>query len=151
MCGNLLPQHPPDLATSRIARMQDASNGVRGLPSERRLPAAVAIELSTPVDQLTNVPGPLLRERTHGLGHTQAVACGDRIARVQLGRVVGTEGGSNAALRIPRVALSRIGLGEDDDTAGIGKGDRRAQTGDAAADHQEVTANGHGAILSMPH
>ena len=83
-------------------------------------------------------------------GHTEAVAGGDRVRDVQLGRIVGADRCGDAALGVAGIALARIGLGEDDDVAGFRQRERGAQPGDAAADDQEVAAHVHGLLSYQP-
>ena len=115
MRRHLLPQHAADLAAGRVARVQHAAHAVRRLAPERRAGRRVAIERRAPLDQLADVARSLVRQHVDGVGHAQAVAGGDRVARVQLRRIVRADGRGDAALRVAGVALARIGLGEDDD------------------------------------
>ena len=57
---------------------------------------------------------------------------------MQVGRVIVTDRSRDPALRVAGVALRRRRLGEDENTAGLGQPDRRAQTSDAAADDQKI-------------
>ena len=77
------------------------------MPSAGR-PHCVAIERRAPLEQLPHVPRPFLDEHAHGRLVAEAVAGRDRVARVQAGRVVGTDGRRDAALRVAGVALGRI-------------------------------------------
>ena len=115
------------------------------------LPVGVAIERRAPLDQLAHVARAFVgRARRTASGTHRPSPAAIVSLRVQLRRVVGADRRGDAALRVAGVALARIGLGEDDDAAGVGQRDRGAQTGDAAADHEEIAADAHGAILSMP-
>ena len=146
-----LPEHPTDLPTSRIACMKHPTHAVRRLPAERNLSRLVAIEFRAPFDELAHVPRPVVHQHVHRLHPTEVVPCHHRVAGVELRRILVAHCSRNAALRVACIALARIGLGQDDDAAGLRQGERGAQTGDAAADHEEVAAPGHGAILSMHH
>ena len=67
------------------------------------------------------------RTDTGALDFTACASTGDaaagtgRVAGVELRRITPADGGSDAALRIPGVALARIGFGEDDDATGVGE------------------------------
>ena len=115
------------------------------------IPPMLRVRLTHPKGgPIADIAGALFTQHPHGTLVAQPVARSQRVLGVQLRRVVRANGGGDAPLGVSGVAFSRIGLGENDDTADIGQRDRRAQAGDAAADHQKIPADGHGAILSMP-
>ena len=149
MRGDHLPEHLTDRSAGGVTHVQHAPHAVRGLATQRRLALLVLVEGRAPLDQLAHVARALANEHVNGLGETEAVAGRERIARVQIRRVVIAHRRGDAALRVAGVALARIGLGQQDDAADIGQRDRRAQTGDPAADHEEVGDDAHVAILSM--
>ncbi len=133
-----LPQRPANLAAGRVARVQHAADAVGGLEAERQLARRVAIEPRAPLDQLAHVPRAFLDEHAHGRLVAQSVAGANRVASMERGAVVGTDRGGNAALRVAGVALGRVGLGQNQHAAGWRERNRGAQSGDAAADDDEV-------------
>src|SRR5688572_9312973 len=100
--------------------MQDASNAVCRLPAKRRAALLVAIECA-PLEQLGDVARAVLDEHVDGGRDAQPVAGGERVPGVQLRRVIGPDGGSNAALRVPGVALAGVSLCEDHDRTQVGQ------------------------------
>ena len=103
----------------------------------------IAIEARAPLEQLVDVADAVLDQHVDRGLDAQAIARGDGVGGVLLGRVAGADGGGNAALRVAGVAFGGIGLGEDEHVAGqreIGGG---AKAGDAAADDQEIRAPRH--------
>src|SRR6185503_9581847 len=124
---------------------------VRRLARQRRRAIGLAIELHAPREQLDDVFRALAHEHVHRLGIAQPVAGGDRVARVQRRRVVGTERRRDAALRVAGVALAGVRLREHDDVAGLGERQRGTQARDAAADDEEVSAYIHWVMLPMLH
>src|SRR3970282_2421141 len=126
-----------------------ASHAVSGFTRERRPPARITIEGGAPVEKLLHLPPPLAYEHVAGFWHTESIACRHGVARMQLGRIVLAYRGSDAALGVTGIALSWIGLGQNDHVAGMGKRERGAQTGNAAADDKEVASHIHGAILPI--
>jgi hypothetical protein len=62
---------------------------------------------------------------------------------MQVGGIVGADGGGDAALRVAGVAFAGLGLREDEDVAGARQLGGGAQRGDAAADDEEVRAKFH--------
>ena len=149
MRGDHLPEHLTDRSAGRVPHVQHAPHAVRGLAAQRWLSLLVPVEGRAPLDQLAHVARALADEHVNGLGKTEAVAGGERIARVEIRRVVGADRRGDAALRVSGVALARIGFGQEHDAAGVGQRDRRAQAGDPAADHEEIGDDAHFAILSM--
>ena len=109
----------------------------------------IGVEGGAPLHELPHVARPFANEHVHRLRQTQAVARGERVLRVKIWRVVRADCRSDAALRVAGIALARIGLGQDDDTAGLGERDRRTQTGNPTADHEKIGDDAHVGILSM--
>ena len=94
-------------------------------------------------EQLVHVARAVVHEHVDRLRIAETIAGLERVARVELRRVVRTHRGGNTTLCVTGVAFSRIGLREDDDVAGLGERDGGTQTGDAAADDQEIAAYVH--------
>ena len=88
MRGHHLPEHVTDRSAGGVPHVQHAPHAVRGLTTERRLSLLVLVEGRTPLDQLANVARALANQHVNRLGETDAVAGRERIARVQVRRVV---------------------------------------------------------------
>ena len=116
------PQHAADLAAGRVARVQHAAHAVRAFARQRRLAVGVAIERRAPRRSARARSAGLRRRarRTARSSHRPSPAA-IVSARVQVRRVVGADGGGDAALRVAGVALAGLGLGEDEDVAGAGE------------------------------
>ena len=135
-----LPEHPADLATGCIVRVQNSSRAMRRLHRERRLPVRRAVESNTPRHQLSNEAGTVLDENLDCEWIAESVAGRNRVCRMQLRCITRTDGRRNASLRMTGVAFSGSGLGEDEHVAVIGDLRGRTQRGDAAADDEKVRA-----------
>ena len=144
-----LPQHPTDFPASRIACVQHAPDAVCCFASERRTAVGVPIEARSPLRQLANVRGSLLDKHTDRRFVAQSVAGANRIGRMEIGIVVRSQSGRNSPLRVPGVALGRIGFGEDEDATMRGKRDSRAQPSDPAANDQEIRGT-HADVILTP-
>ena len=143
---HLLPEHTTDLATGRIARVEHASNRVRGLTAKRRRSRRIAIERDAPRDELVDVARTVTDKHVDRLWYTEAIPGGNRVREVKLGRVVRADRCGDSALRVAGITLARIGLREHDDVAGFRQRERGAKPGDAAADDQKVAAHAHGLL-----
>jgi 3-dehydroquinate synthase len=137
-CLDAMPQRAADFAAGRIAGVKNAPNGVRGLEAESGEPALVSIEAGSPLEKLTHVLWPIVDEDAHRCFVAQAIAGTDCVGGVQRRTVAGADGCRNTALRVARVALGRIGFRENQYAAFRRKRDGGAETGDAAADYDEV-------------
>ncbi len=149
MGAHARPQEAADFTAGRVVRMQDAPDAVRGFACECRSAIRVAIERRPPRQQLADVLRSLVHEHVNRVDVAEPIAGRQRIARVQLRRIISTERGRDAALRVARIALGGVSLGEHDDVAGLRERERGTQAGDAAADDEKVAAHIHFAILSM--
>ena len=142
------PEQAANLAPRRIARVQDPPDAVRRLARQRWRAVGLAIERGAPREQLDDVPGTFANEHIDSSGVAEAIARRNRVLRVQRGRIIGTEGRGNAPLCIAGVAFAWIGLRKNDDVARIRERQRGAQTGDSAADDEEVSAHIHFGMLA---
>jgi 3-dehydroquinate synthase len=138
--ADAVPQRASDFAAGCIACVQHAANGVRGLTPERGPAARIEIESRAPVDELAHVARTFLDEDAHRRFVAQAVAGARRVGCVQRRRVVVSNRGGNAALRVSGVALGRIGLGENEHASGGSEANRGAQPRNSAADDDEVVS-----------
>jgi len=96
--------------------------------------AADLIEFSAPLDQLLDGGRAFLHQRAHGRGIAEAVSSGQRVLLVQFDLVVVAEGDGDAALRVFGGGFAERVLGDDQNAAGGGQLDRRAQSGYTGAD-----------------
>lgn len=135
-----VPQDPANLAASGIVCVQHTPGTVRGLHRERWLPVRAAIEPDAPFHQFANEAGAVFNEHLHRLRIAEAVAGGDRVSRMQLRRVAGTNGRGNASLRVTGVAFLGARFGQDKHIAVSGEFGGRAKRGDATADDEKVRA-----------
>ena len=108
----------------------------------------LAIERGAPREQLDDVPGTFANEHIDSSGVAEAIARRNRVLRVQRGRIIGTEGRGNAPLCMAGVAFAWIGLRKNDDVARFRERQRGAQTGDSAADDEEISAHIHFGMLA---
>ena len=90
-----------------------------------------------------------MHEHVNRVGVAEPIAGRQRVARVQLRRIIGTERSGDAPLGVARVALGSVGFGENDDVAGLRERQRGAQAGDATADDEKLAAHIHFGILPM--
>src|SRR5205823_191809 len=119
-----LPQRAANLASGRVARVQDAAHAVRRFAAERDAAGSVAIEPRSPFDELAYVARAILDEHADGRLVAHSIARANRVGGVQRGRVVVSDRGRDAALRVAGVALAGICLGEDQHAAGGRERDR---------------------------
>ena len=66
---------------------------------------------------------------------------------MQVRRIARPKCRSDAALGVAGIALGGIGLGENEDVAGLRQISGRAQSGNAAANHQEIRPTLHWMIF----
>src|SRR3989442_438810 len=77
--GDAFPENAADLAAGRIARVEDAADGVGGFPAQREPSVSFAIEPSAPLDQLLDVSRSVLDENPNGRFVPQSLAGADRV------------------------------------------------------------------------
>ena len=140
--ADALPQHASDLASGGVARVQHAPYRVRRLAPERRTSAGIHVELRAPLGKLADVLHTLFNEHADRRLVTQPVARPHGIGRMKRRAVVVSDGGGDAALRVPGVALGRFGLRQDQHAAGGRQADGGAQSGDSASDDEKIRAVG---------
>jgi hypothetical protein len=99
-------------------RVQHAPDTVRRFERQRQTAVAIAIERSTPVDQLAHVSRPVADEHLHSGLVAEPGACRDRVGGVELRRIVIADGGGDTTLRVSRVAFPRLRLGQDQHGSG---------------------------------
>ena len=125
------------------ARMQHAVDGVRALASERDPSVPAAVEADAELDQAADRRGALPGQDADGGRVAEPRAGADRVGGVAFGVVVRAHRGGNAALRAAGVGAVERGLGDDGDGAAFGGDQRGVESGQAAADDDDVAAR-HG-------
>ena len=109
------PEQSTDLAAGGITRVEDATNAMRALASERGLTGPITIESGTPVQQLLDIENAVLDHDPYRVLIAETITGRHGVCEVFFGRVFSTERRGDAALRITRVALGWIALGQDGD------------------------------------
>src|SRR5690606_28503571 len=97
-------------------------------------------EADAPRDQLPYTRGALLHQRPHRLGMAETGAGDECVARMQLERIIVAPHGGNTALRVVRARLRALLLRHEHDVAVARRLESVAETGNAAADHEDVAA-----------
>jgi hypothetical protein len=139
---HLRQQRALDLRARGVRGVHDAPRGVAAFPSEgdARL---VAVEARAPGHQRAHAVGPLAHAHVHGDLVAEPRPRDERVGLVGLGGVPLREHRRDAPLRVARVALGAIALGDDQHLAVLGGGQREREPGDAAADDEEVCLREH--------
>src|SRR6185312_9598768 len=101
-------------------------------------PAAAAVKLGAPVDQLLNPLRPVFYEHASSIDVYESIAGIDRVLQMKCNFVVVTQGDSNPALRVLRVAFGDFLFGYNENATIFGKTYGGAESGDSASDHDEV-------------
>ena len=140
-------QRPLDLGAGRVAAgVRDAVAVVATLAGQAQVAGNVVVEDGAELDQLADGVGPVRHEQVHRRRVTRAGSRHQGVALVLLGRVPGTEGSRDAALRPLRGAGVEHALGDHQDPARgpepVLEPQRRGQAGDAGADHHDVAGRG---------
>ncbi len=128
-----------DRRSRRVAaRVQHARDGVGRLQPPREVAVGGAIEVHAPLDELSDAGRALADEHVHGIRIIQSRAGGQRVGGVRGHGVSGGGDRRDPALRPPRVGVGQCALGHDRDVASaLGRVQRRRETGDAAAHHDD--------------
>ncbi len=137
------PERAGDLAAGRVARVEHAPHAVRAFASERRLAVLVAIERGAPGHQLADVARAFVHEHLDRIAVAEAGAGFEGVREVQRGRVVLANGRRHTALGVAGVAFGAAGLCQEEDVSVPHEIDGGSETGDAAADDEEIGPKGH--------
>src|SRR4029079_3913624 len=137
--AHLRPHRPTDRSPGRIAGMQNAADAVSPLEAKRQPAVLIAVEVRAPVNEFAHIARSFFNEDPHRALVAETRAGLERVVSMTIGTVIGAECGGYATLRIPGVAFSRVGFGEDDDAADRRERDGRAQSSDPAAHDDVVT------------
>ena len=132
-----------DLVTGQVVVVQDAVLAVPALAVQIVPSRRVLVELGPPLDQLFDDRRGARDDLLDGRRVADAGPADHRVADVFLERVGLVHDRGDAALRIVGVALAQLALGDDRDPAVFGRFQRKAQSGDAAADNQKIRFDVH--------
>ena len=122
------------------AGVEHAVDGVRALAAERDRAVRRAVELDAEPDQAAHRRRALAREDADGSGVAEARAGADRVRRVAFGVVVRADRRGDAALRLIGVGARERRLRDDGDGAAFRGDQRGVESGQAAADDEDVDA-----------
>ena len=117
--------------------VQHTVAAVRALACENNL-CAGAIELRAPLDQLFDARRTFFHQHARRFFVAQTVAGPQGVFQMQPDFVVVAERSGDAALRITRVRLRDLALGEAEHAARRSELHRGAQAGDARANYDEI-------------
>jgi len=136
-----------DFAAGGVARVEDAALRVAALLAEREV-VVVLVEVDAVAGQVVDGRGSLRDDGADDVLAAEAGAGVEGVGHVELDRVAflaktRRQHRGDAALGPGGVGIERLALGQNDDRTMSGGPDGEGETGDARADHQEVT--GHGA------
>ena len=118
--------------------VQNAIATVRALAREREAAVTLTVERRTPIDQLLNGRWTLLDQGVDSGVVAESVAGIDGVLLMQLDFVFVAQDDGDSALRIFGRRLAEAVFSDDEDAAGIGQFNRRAESGDTCANHQEI-------------
>ena len=129
-----------DLRAAGVAAgVHDPVAAVPALAGQRRAAVGAGVEPGAERLQRGDRGRRLLDEGAHGVLVAEPGAGDQRVGDVQVGVVVGTEDGGQAALRPGGAAVTERALGDDGDrAAGVGQRHRRHQAGGAGAHDDDV-------------
>ena len=137
-------QRAGDLGAAGVAAgVHDPVAAVPALAGQRRAAVGAGVEPGAERLQRGDRGRRLLDEGAHGVLVAEPGAGDERVGDVQVGVVVGTEDGGQAALGPRGAAVAERALGDDGDrAAGVGQRHRGHQAGRAGADDDDVGACG---------
>ena len=134
------PQDASDLPPGRVVCVQHASSAVGSFHRQREL-AVGARSNCTPQDISSRTKrGPSSTRTWTAVRIAQSIAGGNRVSRMQVRGIAGSDSRRDTALRVAGVAFSGSAFGEDEDVAMTGDFGSRAKRGNAAADDEKVRA-----------
>ena len=139
------------LAPGRVGGVQDAPLRVPALAPEVVLVVvgvAAQVEVRAQGDEIAHPVRALAHHHLDRVAVAEPVAGGERVGDVRLEAVLRAPHRGDAALRVAAVALGEPVLGDQRDVPGARALERAGEAGDAAAEHQEVALDGHGARAS---
>jgi hypothetical protein len=138
-----------DVGTRGVpARMEDPKGTVRSLSGEGYL-AVDRVERHSQTNQLTDSFWGFPGKDTHCLRIAQAGASPHSVPLMDLRRVLGTYGSSDAPLGVLSVAFIDRPLGEDEDTTQFAGKQGCMKPGDTAPRHDEVIVGHYQALRQL--
>jgi hypothetical protein len=139
-------QGTADFAARGIAvSVKDAGTAVSGFAGESELSAG-AIKFCTPFEELGDVLRAFLDEERNSVGATEAIAGVDGVLFAEADFVFVAEGDGDAALGVGGGGFGEIGLGEDENGAGLAELDGGAQAGDSGTYDEVIGLVGFGGV-----
>ena len=127
-----------DFAAGGIAvGVEDAGTAVSGFAGEGELGAG-AIKFGAPIDELSDVLGTFFDEESDYVGAAKAVAGVEGVLLVEADFVFVAEGDGDAALGVGGGGFGEIGLGEDENSAGLAEFNCGAHAGDSGTDDEVI-------------
>src|SRR5262249_33275495 len=107
------------------------------------LGVAAEVEARAERDQVLHACGTVAHDQVDDVGVAEAGTGGVRVLRVRLETVVGAPHRRDPTLGVLARALREAVLGEQDDVGDARTAERTDETGDPAADDEDVAACGH--------
>ena len=147
--GHRRQQRPLDLAAGDVLGVQDAAFGVAAFLAEVQFARAVGAgnlplgELHAQLDQLGDARRAFLDDRADRRFLAQAGARLERVAHVQLERILFARHGRDAALGVVGVGLGAVLLGDDGHAPVRRDFQRKGKPRDAAAEDQKIKSARH--------
>ncbi len=109
----VLVQRAPNLPPGRVAvGVQHPVARVRSLARKRQLPVRVTVKVHAPLQQLQHAPRTLVHQHARRLFVHQSRTGRNRVAQVQLRRIIRPQRHRNAALCILRIRFGKFALGQ---------------------------------------
>ncbi len=129
-----------DRAPGQVVRADNAPRRVAAFAGQRQAtrPIALVGEAHAALDQLADPLGPAPDQELDRSAVAQTRAGLERVGDVRLEGVAGVHDGGDPALRVVRVGLRVLLLGEDGHATVLGGLDRVGEPGDPASEDQHV-------------
>jgi hypothetical protein len=136
--GSLLVECAADLASSGVAVcVQDAVAAVGAFAGESEFGAG-AIEFRAPSNQFFNAGRAFFDQDASGVRVAKSVASVERVLKVKADAVFVAKRGGDPALRVLRVGLGNLALGEAENAPVCGELNGGAHSGDASPNNNEI-------------
>jgi hypothetical protein len=136
--ANALMQDAPDLPAGGISCMEHSPDRVSSLSPQRGTPVRTAIELGSPLEKLVNVGDPVLDQHGDCRLVAQSITGAYRICGMKCRSVIFADRCCDPALGIACITFARFGFGKDRRPARARESNCGSQSGNTAADNEEV-------------
>ena len=110
---------------------------MRGLAGQQQR-TVLGVEVDAPVDQLAHPRRPLLHQHADRILMAQAAARGNGVLEMPFHGIVIADRGGDATLREPAAAVVECPLGEQRDSCPRCRGQGGEESGNPAADYDEI-------------